>query len=1076
MPDLKDLEQFKKVLTNLSGEPEWRAQKGEAITDSYLENLTKSDPKSNSKQASDDDVIANASDIPSDDLSLNESGVPSGMGTDTQTSDFDLPSMPDLSEAADASPVDDVSQENFDLPSQGLDLPDLSTSDTQAADAPASGDFDLPNIDLENSGSGDFDLPLETADSLDNVDIPDLGDGLDTQSDSAGQEKENFDLPSQGLDLPDLNTSDTQATDAPASGDFDLPDLGSDIEASASAAPQAEAAAQEDDNLDDLDLPDLDDLVAPSGSADDLEFSFEKETTPDDDDYYAELEEGMDAPMTGSMSLEDLTAAAAAAREEIAAKNGTSAPDQAPDAAQPDTDQTETAASSSAPSTSDTFDLTDFGDALNKVDSKQKPTLKAPGTAAAATSSAEAGDLFFRKYDLDRMEHTLSRLPRNLKIAVEEILASPETPVQAVRQLTDKLMNGASARSIADEVRMTSGRTIIVPLFYQKGTGENLEKRKRGFVHIFATQAWPVLKKIWLTMLMVAAGLLTAFHFIYRPGMADYYYSKGYKQLLKGNYDEAERLFNVAFHGWKLGFINVSGVRKQSWFYKYADAYAKQRQFGRAVQKYEDLLQNYPNSKKAYMTYAHFEGSVHARYAEADRIYWRYLTNIDPSDTEVLLAAGDNLFEWGAIEPEKTELARQVYADLQYKLGRITPTLGIRFLRYAIRADNQPEIERWSRYFLTYMPKKRGFQVEPVTFSELAGWYLDNNQPGIAREILDMAMEKSPENPYVLYQMSRYYSDGGLSAAQEEQMLQRTYYALMQYESLTWQQTDMLVDVYRRLGLLYMSQNKNNESEENFKKALSTYEDAVRGKVLVPREKYGKIYKEFADLYYEKKFDYDSALIYMNQALKNFYDTPELRYKLGYVYFLKKDFKDALDNFYLSFENAQDNVHVLFSYATTLAERGSYSAAEGVYDQLRIALEHKNSADANMDPAMTPEQKRKIVDLLAKTYNNLGVVRYWLSQSTREVGRYRTLAETNLGQAVIYWDQLTRDPETAVRVKERGLPQTNFRAITYPSAGLEIGLFNDLPRQFPFSSTQQEAIAAQQEAMAKADRKAQGTR
>ena len=1070
MPDLKDLEQFKKVLTNLSGEPEWRAQKGEAITDSYLENLTKSNPKSNSKQADNNDVIANAGDIPSDDLSLNDDAVSSGIDGAAAdiSSDFDLPSSLDMP----SSPAEDGAGDNsFDLPSGGLDLPDMGGDAPASSDnSDPSSDFDLPNIDLDGDAAGSFDLPAEAADdSFGDVTVPDLGSDIGARSTAEdGAPDNSFDLPSGGLGLPDMGGDAPGSSDGGAdiSSDFDLPDLGADIEPAAAdaAADGSASAGQQEDDLNDIDLPDLDDLVSSSGGDDDLEFSFEKEPTPDDDDYYAELEEGADAPMTGNLSLEDLTAAAAAAKQELAENNGASSPEKSSQASEGGEDH-----EPPMPATSDTFDLTDFGDALSKVDGKEKPAAKAVASAPSA-ASAEGADLFFRKYDLDRMEHTLSRLPRNLKIAVEEILASPETPVQAVRQLTDKLMAGASARSIADEVRTTSGRTIIVPLFYQKGTGETLEKRKRGFVHVFATQAWPVLKKISLTMLMVAAGILAAFHFIYRPGMADYYYNSGYKHLLKGNYDEAERLFSVAFHGWKLGFINVKGVRKQSWFYKYADAYAQQRQFGRAVQKYEDLLQNYPNSKKAYMAYAHFEGSVHARYAEADRIYWRYLTNIDPSDTEVLLAAGDNLFEWGAIEPEKTELARQVYADLQYKLGHITPTLGIRFLRYAIREDNRPEIERWSRYFLTYMPKKRGFQVEPVTFSELAGWYLDNNQPGVAREILDMAMEKAPENPYVLYQMARYYSDGGLSASQEEQMLQRTYYALMQYESLTWQQTDMLVDVYRRLGMLYMSQSKNNESEENFKKAVSTYEDAVRGKVLVPREKYGKIYKEFADLYYEKKFDYDSALIYMNQALKNFYDTPELRYKLGYVYFLKKDFKDALDNFYLSFENAQDNMHVLFSYATTLAERGSYSAAEGVYDQLRIALERKNSADESMDPAMTPEQKRKIVDLLAKTYNNLGVVRYWLSQSTREVSRYRTLAETNLGQAVIYWDQLTRDPETAVRVQERGLPQTNFRAITYPSAQLEIGLFNDLPRQFPFSSTQQEAIAAQREAVAEAAR------
>lgn len=970
MPDLKDFEQFKKVLTNLSGEPVWRAARGEAITDSHLDSLMQ--------------------------------GKKSASQIDAET------------EVQETETTQPKSTDTFTAPSAHEDA----------------GIFDLPS-DLGASSDGDtsFDLPTD-------LNLPDFGSDLDMSSSS-----DNNDFPSN-IDVPGLaedssfgapaSSTETGVNDTPSFDSFgppnvDVPDL--DIPATSSSASQAPTSSVVDEDLEDLELPDVDALVNSNRSDD---FSFEKSSN--DDDYYAELDEptGID---TTSMTMQELTAAVRG-EAPLADANGGGAGENL-----------------ALPKTSSTFDLSDFGDALEQVSGKSNKSV-----TAAPVGEDDDKDLFFRKYDLDRMEHTLGRLPRNLKVAVEEILASPETPLSAVRELTDKLMNGASARSIADDVRSISGRTIIVPLFYQKGTGEILEKRKRGFVYIFVTQAWPVLKKVYLTMLITATSLLAAFHLIYRPAMADYYYNSGYKMLLKGDYDVAEQRFNTAFHGWKLGFINVRGVRKQKWFYKYADAYSQQREFVRAVQKYEDLLQNYPNSKKTYMAYAHFEGSVHARYAEADRIYSRYLTNIDPSDTEVLLAAGDNLFEWGAIEPDKTELARQVYADLQYKLGKLTPTLGIRFLRYAIRVDNRPEIERWSRYFLTYMPKKRGFQVEPVTFSELAGWYLDNEQPGVAREILDMAMQKAPKNPYVLYQMARYYSDGGLSRIQEEQMLQRTYYSLMQYRSLTWQQTDMLVDVYRRLGLLYMQEGKDTESEENFNKSVTTYEEAVRGKVLVPREKYGKIYKEFGDLYYERKFDYDSALIYMNKALKNFYDTSELRYKLGYIYFLKKDYKDALDNFYLSFENAQDNVHVLFSYATTLAERGSYSAAEGIYDQLRIFLELRNNADAAADQAMTPEQKHRIVDLLAKTYNNLGVVRYEISRSSRESSRYRTLAETNLGQAVVLWDQLTRDSETQVRVKERGLPQTNFRAITYPSAGLQLALFSELPRQFPFGETQQQIL------------------
>ncbi|MGL4525292.1 MAG: periplasmic flagellar collar protein FlcA [Spirochaetia bacterium] len=1007
MPELKDFEKFKNILTNLSGEPEWRAQRGEAIGDAAYMAQAETNPSTvptesvSAQNESKFDLPPSTLDSVEEDFSM--------------PSDFEMPEAP--TEVASTPAVSESVREDFDIPSD-FEMPEAPTevASTPAVSESVREDFDIPS---------DFEMPEAPTEVASTPAAPEsVREDFDTPSD--------FEMPEAPIEIANSDTPVSAASDTPTmQGDSSIPVSGSD------------------DDLDDLDLPDVDELLSAPEGMGGMDFSFENEGSGEED-FYAELETPaieltMDniakQPAKGVDSRQEEEEAPAAAQEAPASRSESEDEEQ----------------ELPTPKVSSSFDLTDFGDAIATTEKK-----KAPVSSSAANDDDDddeiTGELRFRKYDIDQIEKTLNKLPRNLKIGVEEVLASPETSLSAVKKLTEKLIGGSSARSIADEIRSITGRTIIVPLFYQKGSGAILQKRRRGFVHIFMTQAWPVLKKIALTMLITAGLLITGFHLLYRPGMAHYYYTKGYKFIEASNYEKAEQNFDLAFNGWKLGFLDVRGVRRQSWFYKYAEAYAQKRQFDLAVNKYESLLQYYPNSKKAYMTYAHFEGGVHGRYAEAHRIYTRYLTNIDPSAHDVLLAAGDNLFEWGAILPEKTEEARQLYADLQYKIGKLTPTLGIRFLRYAIRVDNRAEIERWSRYFLSYMSKKRNFNVDPVAFSELASWYLDNNEPGVAREILDMAMKKDSQNPYVLYQMARYYSDGGLSAIQEEEMLQRTHYRLMQYKSLTWQQTEILVDVYRRLGLLYMSENKTAVSEENFQKSITTYEDAVRGKVLVPREKFGRIYKEFGDLYYNKLHDYDSALIYFDKSLANFYDTSELRYKMGYVYFGRKNYDSALDNLYLSFENSQENVNVLFSYATALAEGGSYSTAEGIYDQLRMALVRLNNVDVTEDRSMTPQQKRKIEDMLAKTYNNLGVVRYWISESSREVSRYRTMAEKNLGQSVVYWDNLTRDPETRSRLKERNLAQTNFRALTYPPARLDLTLFSELPHEFVFTTADAQGL------------------
>ena len=112
-----------------------------------------------------------------------------------------------------------------------------------------------------------------------------------------------------------------------------------------------------------------------------------------------------------------------------------------------------------------------------------------------------------------------------------------------------------------------------------------------------------------------------------------------------------------------------------------------------------------------------------------------------------------------------------------------------------------------------------------------------------------------------------------------------------------------------------------------------------------------------------------------------------------------------------------------------------------------LLLDQLEDARAKI-PLLRPQEDaehRSLVEILMKTYNNLGVTLQKLSESPRNLEK-ETDALVNLTRSSEYFDILSRDPETMERGETKNLAFLNMRGILYPQADFLPQIYMRIPK------------------------------
>lgn len=219
------------------------------------------------------------------------------------------------------------------------------------------------------------------------------------------------------------------------------------------------------------------------------------------------------------------------------------------------------------------------------------------------------------------------------------------------------------------------------------------------------------------------------------------------------------------------------------------------------------------------------------------------------------------------------------------------------------------------------------------------------------------------------------------------------------------------------------------------------------------KSEFGEIYSLMGDLNYYVSHSYEDALEYYMKGEENYYRTPEILYRKGFVHYLNGRNQRALLDFYDANEILRDNISLRYAISNTLYKRKDYYAAGGYLQSLKDELEsrYRNLSRINLEDQ--PDQKILIKNLY-RVYNNLGVTLVQIAGRTGDKD-LRGQSQVYFTKAMELYDNMQRSPETGSheidpltgkKRETKSLPYINSLQLLYPEPGKELLIFQDIPR------------------------------
>lgn len=648
--------------------------------------------------------------------------------------------------------------------------------------------------------------------------------------------------------------------------------------------------------------------------------------------------------------------------------------------------------------------------------------------------------LHISEEELDRLFENISRFPLNLRIAAEEFIAGDTgTDVQKM-ELIQTILREAPLRKIAHILSDALGKTIEVPKDFEKKSFAEYEEEKSSLRYVFLNRVLPI-----LTMGAIAATLLAcvgylSWQFIYRPIAAEILYNRGYTAIENELYPQSQDLFNQAVAKWD----------KKRWYFTYARAYRDRRQYLLAERMYSALLARFNNDKAAGLEYARMLLEDLRNFEKAETVLRRRVLDNYVNDSEGLMLLGDVFLEWAEEDPSKFEEARKSYAALIELYGKKDPYLA-RMMRYFIRTDNLAEVLPLKDHFLAKSAK-----IGAQDLVELGGYLVDKryepgpgdsealrNQIEDVRKVLERAVESDAEIPEAHYNMGRfliynYDTDLAYRALDEARRL------FDAARVMTPRRVIRRVDNYRLLGELRARKGEYLDALDLYASGIDIFETQRANGAVGKDRRVGMLYADSADIDYFLVNGQGDALMKYRSAVAELYDTPSIRYRIGWLNYASGDFGAAYDSFSLAHIEKPGDRNALYSLGNTLMRRDDIFLAQGYYELLMGSLDAERIRKGVSFPSPRTDF-RDFVEEYVKASNNLGVSLYRIAERSGDSRKYAR-AGALFAESIRASDSLTRDPVSVIRSDAQALAALNLKNMTHPKTGFVPEIYVDIPK------------------------------
>ena len=639
----------------------------------------------------------------------------------------------------------------------------------------------------------------------------------------------------------------------------------------------------------------------------------------------------------------------------------------------------------------------------------------------------------------------LSEYPLNVRLAFENLIVQDEFTDDAEFEIIEKILNKAPARQVASFLEKMLDTSIPVPRDFEHRTAEEYEAYKKSLSYQLRNRIIPAFL-IGITLMLASFGI---YHFskncIYKPLKANSLYKQGYALLQADEYPQSEMKFEEACK------YRIS----KKWFFNYARGYRNHKQYQRASAMYDRILSFFKHDKAAGLEYADMELNDMANYERAEEIVRREVLDYHINDADGILKLGDIFLEWGTEkDPEKLELAREQYANLLQLYGnkkRNSDLYLSRMMRYFIRTDNLKEVIPLKKYF---EPREKSLSSDD--WAELSGYLLDKYYGTLApseeylryeidglRGLLLRAVKTNPDNPIAYYNLAKYFIKSDENAAIEN-TLQTAIEKFNTVPSMKKRDIYKYIDSYRLLGEQYIDMENYLLAQEQFSEAISLFTTERDNAGFEGNADIGKLYEDMGNIKYSISGDYDDALTNYKYSVELGNDTPNLRYRIGYIQYKKNNYGEALGSFMKAGDGNVKERNLMLAMANTLFMRGDDYAAQGYYSQLIDTLDREIEKRGIVFP-QTSVKDYDVVNTYLYASNNYGVTLYNLAKRTGN-SALNAQAIVQFSQSLRAWDALTRNQETLVRLEGSNLAQQNIQYITHQVPEFEPSIYTDISK------------------------------
>ena len=702
------------------------------------------------------------------------------------------------------------------------------------------------------------------------------------------------------------------------------------------------------------------------------------------------------------------------------------------------------------------FEIPGFSDVSTVKDEKQAPLItkrdskkSKKGISEVDFSEAEESEELppntLSDAQYKQFLKNLSEYPLNVRLAFENLIVQDEFTDDAEFEIIEKILNKAPARQVASFLEKMLDTSIPVPRDFEHRTAEEYEAYKKSLSYQLRNRIIPACL-IGITLMLASFGIFQfAKNCIYKPLKANSLYKQGYALLQADEYPQSEMKFEEACK------YRIS----KKWFFNYARGYRNHKQYQRASAMYDRILSYFKHDKAAGLEYADMELNDMANYERAEEIVRREVLDYHINDADGILKLGDIFLEWGTEkDPEKLELAREQYANLLQLYGKDQRSSDLylsRMMRYFIRTDNLKQVIPLKKVF---EPREKSLCADD--WAELSGYLLDKYYGTLApseeylryeidglRGLLLRAVKTNPNNPIAYYNLAKYFIKSGENATIEN-TLQTAIEKFNTVPSMKKRDIYKYIDSYRLLGEQYIDMENYLLAQEQFSEAISLFTTERDNAGFEGNADIGKLYEDMGNIKYSISGDYDDALINYKYSVELGNDTPNLRYRIGYIQYKKNNYGEALGSFMKAGDGNVKERNLMLAMANTLFMRGDDYAAQGYYSQLIDSLDREIEKRGIVFP-QTSVKDYDVVNTYLYASNNYGVTLYNLAKRTGN-SALNAQAIVQFSQSLRAWDALTRNQETLVRLEGSNLAQQNIQYITHQVPEFEPSIYTEISK------------------------------